>query len=543
LPNTPVRNLGGAGVISDINDYDLPPNAISAAVNVRFENGKITRAPVFRNVFDLSDTFNPGYVLSIPPISSGVESIIAVSRTYDTILSITGATVQDVTPLTTLSTGDTLEPFSHTFLGNVAYLNRKQNVPLSKAQSDNEFVVLPNWDPTWRTTTLRSYKDTLVALNVRKGSTEYPSMVKWSDFTQFGQAPGSWDETSTTNSAGENILNEMRGPIIDGLSLRDSFFIYGETEVWTMNYVGGAFIYDFRKRFSDAGIINANCVVEIDGMHYVFDRTDIYVHDGATKRSIIHGKNKDFVFGSLIKDYKHLCFVSHDPKLNELHFCYVSDDRLVGFRGAFSGCNRSATYNYRRDTWTFYDLPNVCGSALAAIVTGQTYEGAGTILYPEIGGTYMGEADDSEQHTLFIGNKDTNLGLTKSRIYGLDLATGGRLSKPVEMEALKDAFVERVGIDLDETGAPLSSYKSLLAFYPQLGIDGPRDGVSFQFGATDVTGEQPVWSAKVSFDPAVDSKVDARVAGRYLGYRLYHTGLSDFSFSGFDARVVQRGLR
>src|SRR3546814_15319645 len=81
------------------------------------------------------------------------------------------------------------------------------------------------------TTLFRSaYKDFLIALNVTKGATNYPTMVKWSDLTGFGAVPASWDHTSPSNSAGENIINEMKVEIIDGLSLRDSFIIYAKNE-------------------------------------------------------------------------------------------------------------------------------------------------------------------------------------------------------------------------------------------------------------------------------------------------------------------------
>jgi hypothetical protein len=113
----------------------------------------------------------------------------------------------------------------------------------------------------------------------------------------------------------------------------------------------------------------------------------------------------------------------------------------------------------------------------------------------------------------------------------------------VELETLKPAILERIGIDMDENGSPISAYKSLLSFYPQLGIDGEPDTVSFQFGASDVTGLQPLWNVAQIFDPAENVKLDVRVAGRYLAYRLLHSGLSDFAFSGFDIRATRRGMR
>lgn len=545
MPNLPVRNLGGAGIISDIHPYDLPPNVFSAGVNVRFENGTVSRGPVPRSVFDLSAydaTFDPAHLFSIPAIASGAETLVTVSADFSKVYSIIGNTVADVTP-TVVNTGDTGEPFSHDFLGNVVYLNRRNNVPFKKAGGDARFVPLTAWDPNWRCSVLRSYKDFLIALNVKKGGTEYPQMVKWSDFTQFGSDPLSWDETSTTNSAGENILNQMKGEIVDGAVLRDTFMVYGDNEVWAMTYIGGQFIFDFRKRFDDIGVINTNCVVEIDGQHFVFDRNDIIAHDGASKRSIVHGKNKDFIFGGLVRDLAHLCFVVHNPKLNEIHFCYPSQDRLTGFSNPVNGCNRIAAYNYRRDTMTFYDVPYVTASSYAAVVSGMTYDSSAPTTFKEMGGTYAGDGDQTERHQLFVSRKNSSRGVTASRIVGFDLIAGGRLNRPVLPELLKDAFVERIGVDLDEQGASISSYKSLLKVYPQIGVSGDDSGVKFQFGANDVSGVSPAWDDPQPFNPETDYQLSVRRAGRYLAHRLTHSGLTDFSYSGFDATLTTRGKR
>jgi hypothetical protein len=540
LPNLPVRNLGGTGIVSDLNPFDLPPNALSAGVNVRFENGKITGAPVMRRVSEYDDAFQPGYLFSIPPIANGAESLVTATVSGDSLQMVAGATVTDVTPLAgvTPDTGD--YAFTHTFLGNVAYLNRRSSVPLQKRPSDARFTALTAWNSGWRCSSLRSYKDFLVALNVQKTTTEYPTMVKWSDVATFGGPPISWDETSTTNSAGETILNEMREPIIDGLSLRDSFIIYGTNEVWIMDYIGGNFLFRFRKLYDSVGVINQNCVVQVDGIHYVFGQDDLYAHDGASKRSIVHGSNKDYVFQGLIKQLAHLCFVTVDPHLNEIHFVYPSGDRLTGFQNPTTGCNRAAVYNYRRETWTFYDLPNVTSSTVASLSTGESYASVGTVSYDLIGGSYLGDADDKFQFTLFSSRADTTQGLTKGRLYGLDLRAGGRLVKPLDLEAFKPSFIERVGIDIDEQGVPLVSYKVIHALYPQVELTGTTP-VQFQLGAANTSAGAPAWGPKISFDPATDTQLDTREAGRYLGYRLYYAGTGDFALSGFDARIVSRG--
>ena len=41
----PVRELGRVGVISDIPGYNIPINAVTRGINVRFDEGSVSRAP------------------------------------------------------------------------------------------------------------------------------------------------------------------------------------------------------------------------------------------------------------------------------------------------------------------------------------------------------------------------------------------------------------------------------------------------------------------------------------------------------------------
>jgi len=543
MSNFPVRDMGSAGVIADVSPYNLPTNVVSSGVNVRFENGNISRSPVLRRIYEFGDDgIKPAYAFSIPAVANGGnEAIVVVRFDYHAIYSVVGDTVTDLTP-SPIPENSGLGSWTNTFLGNVAYLNNRSDLPYMKRPSDSTFQTLTAWDDEWRTESLRAYKDFLIALNVTKGATSYPTMVKWSDIAAFGGPPPSWDETSTTNSAGENIINEMQTPIIDGLSLRDSFIIYGASEVWLMNYIGGNLLFQFRKLFDATGIISQNCVTEVEGLHYVFGSNDIYVNDGASKRSIAHGRVKDFIFDNLVRDQVDKAFVAHNPSLNEILFCYPSSDAQCSFTDTTIGCNRAAVYNYRRDLWSFVDLPNLVSACEATVSGGQTYDSLDPTPYTQLGGSYASDEDDQDAHVVFVGQVNPGQGISGNRVYGYDLAYGGRLNRPVETELLRPAFIERVGIDIDEEGIPLTAYKVIQAFYPQIGVTG-QGTVDFQFGASDILGQEPTWGPRITYDPSVDNRVDNRESGRYLAYRMYHQGTTDFAFSGLDAKVTERGRR
>src|SRR3546814_9772155 len=64
--------------------------------------------------------------------------------------------------------------------------------------------------------------------------------------------------------------------------------------------------------------------------------------------------------------------------------------------------------------------------------------------YQEMGGSYVSNEDDQDLHALFVAPEADAAGLSASRIYGLDLFTGGRLVKPLESEVSMPSFIERV---------------------------------------------------------------------------------------------------
>lgn len=540
MPTFPVRQLGASGINTDTSPSDLDSvGSLTAGVNVRFKNGRVSRAPLPRTVAALPH--QPGHALALPPGPSGYDEVITIAQDFSSVYRLNGTTFENLTPIDHVGTSGTAQ-ITSCLLGGVSYVNRETHVPIYKRVGDSTYAILPNWEDGVRCRVMRSYKDQLVALGVTKSGTYYPTMVKWSDFATFNAAPASWDPGSTTNSAGENIVNEMTHELVDGLSLRDSFILYCSGSVWQMDYTGDASIYQFRKLFDANGIIAPHCAVQVGGLHYVFDRNDIYVHDGVAPRSIADNKVRKFIFDALDFSRVHLCFVAHDPKLSEIRFVYPSVDRLIGYRNADTGCNRQAVFNYSDGNWTFDDVPNVTGYCRSALVSGPTWEDDATTAWNATGGAWAASQGDLDRHFLYVGRTDAAQGLSAPRIYGFDLINGGRLPLPAEPEALKPSFIERVGIDLDSIGKNLTQYVQLQAIWPQVAMDQPEDAY-WQFGASELFDAQPSWSPETTFDPRSETKIDINEAGKYLGYRFGCRGEGDFRLTGFDAQLIIRGRR
>ena len=533
----PIRELGSTGVITDKSPYNIPINAFNRGFNVRFDEGKVLRAPIFRTVKDTL-SFNPRFVYGVVP-SVGFDSVIMASDGWG-IYEYANATLSNRSGSITGSLDP--RPYTGTSLADVTYINRPDRVPVYRGPSGVDFADLPNWDANWRASSLRSYGDFLIALNMTETAANYPSRVRYSNLALAGSVPDSWDAADTTKSAGFNDLVQIKTEIIDGANLGSNFIIYASDQVWLMEFVGGAFIFNFRKLFTDAGVINQNCAVEVEGKHFVFGAYDIYTHDGTSKQSICDERVKNFIFSTLNNQAADVCFVHHNPVLNEIYFCYQSGDQYSHFPDA-NRCNRAAVYNYRNNTWSFMDIPNVSSGTIANVNSVSTYA-LSTGTYALTGGTYYQQQDSFSRHVLMVGEALTANNITSDKLYGLDLSDAGQIAFQLDVEATKPVYLERTGIDLDEGGLAASQYVVVTRILPQADTQNSSNTlINFEFGGSDIPRATPAYSSLVVYDIATDHKVDSRAAGRYLSYRMTIGDNKDFEFSGFDLDITPTGAR
>lgn len=535
----PVRDLGSAGVITDTSAYNIPINAFSTAVNVRFDEGKVRRAPIFRTVKD-SLGFTPRHSFGIVP-ATGYDSVVMVSDAY-AIHEYTSGTVTNRSG--SISGSSDPRPFTTTQLADVVYINRPDRVPVFRGPQGTNFADLTNWPSNYRATSLRAFGDFLVALNTTEGSTSFPNRVRTSNIALANNVPDSWDETNVSKSAVVNDLVEMRTGIIDGATLGSNFIIYSSDSIFLMEFVGGQFIFNFRKLFTDAGLISQNCVVEVEGKHYCFGPADIFVHDGTTKQSICDERVKNHIYNNLNNNLANVCFVQHNETLNEIMFCYNSADQQVAFTNS-DRCNRAAVYNYRNNTWSFYDLPNVSSGTTANVNSVATYATT-SLTYNLAGGSYFDQEDNFDRHTLMVGEDNTGDSITSDKLYAVDLSDEGKLAFQLDTEATKAPLLERTGLDLDEAGSAATNYVVVTRLFPQADTVNASDTtMTFEFGASDIPRNTPTYETATTFNIATDHKIDSRAAGRYLSYRmtLGSSDYKDFEFSGFDINVVQTGGR
>jgi hypothetical protein len=369
-------------------------------------------------------------------------------------------------------------------------------------------------------------------MNMNKAGTDYPTMVKWCHPLTFSQAVTSiqWDPTVTTTLAGENILGEMRTAIRDGLTLGNAFIIYSQDQVWTMELTESSKVFNFRKVFQTGGVLASNCVAEVDGIHYVFGEDDLYKHDGVTRKSIGDNRVRQMVYANMNRDKKDSFFTHHDSVLNLIYFCYVSSEAGLGFTNT-AYCNKAAVYNYREDTWSFLDLPNVAGAADTKLSLYQAGYGiASTAVTPKV--------------AVMLGIYDKPNGLTESRVYAVDNPNIGIVQLAPHYETIKPVLLERVGIDLDtEANFQIRSYKQIQAIMPQVVFKSVSGQLKFQIGASDQIDGPVNWQAPIPFDHLKDYKVDTRAAGRYLAIRVTSDTSDYFRLAAYDVEIQRLARR
>jgi hypothetical protein len=536
MPNAHIRDIAKAGVITDPDPYDLPINAWSKGFNVRFKDNKITRSPVVRDVETPLSNTQPRFLARTIP-SSGLDTLYIAYKngrvySYDSGTETNESIVGYVD-------ADSENVFTSCTTNDVFYINRADRVPWYYNTAGGRFAALTNWTSTHRAGLLRAFAGALVAFNITKSGTNYPTMVRTSEFTTAGAVPADWDETDPTSNATENILAEMAGPIVDAQALRDIMIIYGRDEAWTMQLdPGSESVYAYRKLFDGAGALSANCSVEVNGRHYVFGTNDIWQHDGTTKQSLCDARVRNFVFQNIDISQASRCFVHHNKTRKEVYFCYVGGDGMVAFdSGNATGCNRAAVYDYANDTWSFDDLPFATYIVEANLDQSIVYSTA-TSTYNTIGGTYLDQDDTLKTTSAMVGNSSTPNGLTTS-LYAYDpQGPGSNVAYSVNVAATSDPYLERSGIDLDEIAADLPGYKMLSSLYPQGRFEPGAGALEFSVGACDYANQSINWSNYQTYNGEELYKLDYNVAGRYLAIRIRHNDYRWFSLTGFDADVA-----
>lgn len=515
MPVVKLRGLGEIGIITDDEPYDLEANAWSAGNNVRFRHGNVERHKGYR------DFFTPSVApYGLLPYQATTGDYYWLYPGLDKCYVYDGSSHYNLTRqsggVDVDYTGDADDIWTGGVLGNVPILNNGVDDPQywSPISTSQRLQDLANWPASTTCKVLRPFRNYLVALDVTKSGTRFPTLVKWSSPADPGAVPSSWDETDASEQAGEQPIGDSGGYLVDAVPLRDVMVLYKEDEVWSMAYVAGDFIFSFQRMFKSRGLLAPRCAREFFGRHFVVADGDVYIHDGQREDSIIERKWKDALFNLLDKDNYRRSFVVPNLEREEMWFCFPEEGETT--------CTKAFVWNWRTGAQGIRDLPDMT---------------AGEIGIVNLGGGSRQWNDD-----LTLSWDDAEFGWSDRSYDPISRNIVGSASGSVyEFEQTNQedgtnfrAYAERVGLNLTDD----LSATTITAIYPRL-----RGKADFYVGGQYHPDDAITWHGPFAYDSDTDRKIDCLVTGVYHGIRVESEENNQWVLSGLNIHHEMNGLR
>lgn len=502
------------GINVDLSPYELPNEVWSEGKNINFRNFRTNRELGYSQVFP---------TLSITPLFAHPWTDFNLPYWFyasETAIYRTEGTSQlDVTRLSGAYTGNFNEGWTGSNFNGAMIMNNSQDAPQFFDTTSSKMADLTNWPTDYKCAVIRPFKNYLVALDITNNVGErFPTMVKWSDIAAPAQVPASWNAVDPAVQAGENVLPDSEGRCIDGRALFDNFFIYKGDSVWAMQLIGGNFVFSFRKVFSDRGILAKDCVTEFEGKHFVVGASDVYIHDGTTKESVISNKFKTKLYTQINKDYVDRVKCVADTPNKEVWIYFPSVDSTDGT------CDKALVWNWEVNEWSEKDIENI-----SFIIEGNINPVESDAWDDDTG---VWDSDTTAWGEEAFNPSETELLMcdyNNSKFYQANLST-------TLDGAAYQSEIERIGLDFGDD----FNYKYINSITPHMSGEG---SVNISVGWEDHQGQGVIWSSPVEFAIGVDYKADFRVSGRYIAVKFESTASNIWNLTGYTIEFEEVGER
>lgn len=510
---------GITGIIEDIPPAELAPSAWSSGNNVRFAEGALIPTPDALDI-ETGLSWQPTWAIPTMQTSSGFASwlVASVTKLYayisNTLTEITRASGGDYT-----SSG--AQRWSGCVLSGVTVLHNGVDTPQAWLIPDSatKVVALANWPASTTARTLRGFKSHLIALDVTKSGTRYPTMVKWSHPADAGTVPASWDHTNPAYDAGEWVLSETPGYCVDCVTLRDINVIYKTDSVWGMQYIGGTFIFRFFKMFDKFGIPQRDCAIEYQpGQHLVFTGNDLITHDGQTATSVVQDKMRKRL-KALASNQTENAFLTLASGVDEVWLCYPGSTLS-------NDITQAIVYNWREKTLSPREL-SPCKY--------MTLGGVDPSALP----TWDASTETWATSVSIWGG--IIIRATVPKLFGLLLNSISLID--VGPKCTAESSLERTYLGVPvKAGRPpdMSMEKLLLRLWPRItGKTG--DVLYFTLGGADSVAEPIEWDPAQQFIIGTDSWIEGPLTAKVFALKITSSNTSPWKLSGFDAEIQPNG--
>lgn len=528
MPTLPIENLGSVGLVQDLPDHQLPPEAFNSVQNMTFGREGASKMQGNREVY--ATLLHAPYWLFPWKDSTGFKWLyVGANR----IGQISGTTHSDRTRFTTTLGDDDYTVtasslLSGTQLGDLPLWTYDGEVdpPQAYNTATARFYDLPFWPASTFCDQLAVLNRHVVALRVKlSGSAFNPRMVKWSQAADPGTYPSSWDETDPATGAGEVTLADTPGEIKGSRLFQRYLFIYKADSVIAMSFVGGQSVFRFDTVFTDFGALNLNCIVGMDRSHLVLSEGDLILHNGSTWDSVINDKNRQFLFNNINNVYQDKTQLMRFQARDEVWVCYA-DTTSTG------KLNAALIWNYRDNTWTYRELADydyvvegfVDGSAVSLILDNQT----------QVIDSDSNLIDQQATSPVFDGLVAADFTNTKLQQFDkTEQFDGSAMTAQLIRTGLTVVGRARDG----SWQTDLNSRKYITRLYPKLAGTG---AVTIYVGGQEEPEGAVTWVGPFTYDPATDRYIDFRLNTRFFCVRFESTGNYTWSVQGysFDIDVI-----
>lgn len=323
MPRPDFGKLSLHGLVFDTMERQTPADKWTEGRNIYFDNGKSVRIPGDAN-------FAGATVCDVDVVQyvdNGAQSfwVYACARNGGRIgIGATdGIAHWDITPAgwpVIASKGPILTIGT---INNIPFVNHPEfgpfywdMVPANKAQK------LPGWPAAWLCRVMRAHGNFLMALCVETSTGLAEGQVSWSSSADPYHVPAEWTPTAT-NDAGDATFSAPGGPIVDGLSVRDQFFVAKQHFTGCLAYVGGTFVFQKRDVFPSFGVIAPGAWCERSNIVYqVSGALQLVQHDGNSVQPIAKGVVQDYFLSAVNAEWSGNIFAYFDPTIDQIIFAY-----------------------------------------------------------------------------------------------------------------------------------------------------------------------------------------------------------------------------
>lgn len=527
MPTIPIHNLGSVGIVTDIPAYELPPEAWTSGGNVRFKDGKVQKCLGHNTIFDPP---------SIAPL--WIHPIYQATQAFWVYAGLTKVYVTDMAShfnITRQTAGVDVDyaatadfKWNGGSLNGLGIFNNGVDPPQmwNPANTSTRLTALTNWPASTTARVIRpAFKYFLIALDVTESGTRYPTVLRWSHPAAPGAVPSSWDYTNPALDAGRTVLADTSGFLLDFAMLGQTGILYKEDSVYIMNYVGGRSIFDIDSLYPDIGLFARECVKPFRGGHFMVTADDIVIHTAGTPRSILTGRQRTTLFGTIDTTFKSRSFVVVNQPKSEVWFCYPET--------GYSQPNKALIWNWDNGTLGTREL----GGSVAFGAFGVINPGAVNQTWDADTGIW--DNDSSIWDSRDYDPTNTNVLLARN-----DVARFLHVDQSNQFSGSNyTSFIERRGLAIigkDRQGNPKvdrNAIKYVKMITPH--VTGP---VQVMVGSHTTPDGAITWDGPYSFDPAIDREIPVNVVGPYIAVRVQSTtnGLWEFVNYSLQLEVIGR---